>query len=67
MEKKFDDIVFYTRRTVDRRKVEGRGSFLKQEYLKHNPERRVANRRQNMEVSLWPEKIRTKSTYNKML
>ena len=41
MEKKFKEIAFYTRRPVDRRRVEDRRLFLKQEYLDHNPERRV--------------------------
>ena len=41
MEKKFKEIVYYTRRPVDRRRVKDRRLFLKQEYLDHNPERRV--------------------------
>ena len=41
MEKNFGTIAFNTRRPVDRRKVEDRRLFLKQEYLDHNPERRV--------------------------
>ena len=41
MEKNFGTIVNYTRRPVDRRRVEDRRLFLKQEYLDHNPERRV--------------------------
>ena len=49
MEKNFGDIVKYTRRPVDRRKVENRRLFLKQESLDNNPERRVNLRRQNME------------------
>ena len=48
MEKKFGDIVKYTRRPVDRRKVENRRLFLKQESLDNNLERRVNIRRQNM-------------------
>ena len=40
MEKKFKEIVFYTRRTVDRRRVGGRRLFLKLEYL-DNLDRRV--------------------------
>ena len=41
MEKNFGTIVYYTRRPVDRRRVEDRRLFLKQEYFDHNPERRV--------------------------
>jgi hypothetical protein len=41
MGKKFKEIVFYTRRTFDRRKDEDRRLFLKQEYLDHDSERRV--------------------------
>jgi hypothetical protein len=41
MEKNFGTIVFYIRRPVDRRRVEDRRLFLKQEDLDHNPERRV--------------------------
>ena len=41
MEKNFDEIVHYIRRPIDRRKGEDRRLFLKQEYLDHNPERRV--------------------------
>ena len=48
MEKKFGDIVKYTRRPVDRRKVENRRHFLKQVSLDNNPERRVNIRRQDM-------------------
>ena len=48
MGKKFDDIVYYTRRTVDRRWVADTRFFRKQEYLDYNPERRVKIRRQNM-------------------
>jgi hypothetical protein len=48
LEKKFGDIVKYTRRPVGRRKVENRRLFLKQESLDNNPERRVNSRRQNM-------------------
>ena len=40
MEKKFKEIVYYTRRPVDRRRVKDRRLFLKLEYLDHNPERR---------------------------
>jgi len=48
LEKNFGDIVKYTRRPVDRRKVENRRHFLKQVSLDNNPERRVNTRRQNM-------------------
>ena len=41
MDKKLDSIYFYTRRHVDRRRVGGRRLFCEQEYLDHNPERRV--------------------------
>ena len=41
MEKNFGTISFYIRRPVDRRRVEDRRFFLKQENLDHNPERRV--------------------------
>ena len=41
MEKKFKEIVYYTRRPVDRRRVKDRRLFLKLEYLDHNPERRI--------------------------
>ena len=41
MEKKFKEIVYYIRRPVDRRKVVDRRFFIKQEYLDHNPERRI--------------------------
>ena len=41
MEKNFGTIVNYIRRPVDRRRVEDRRFFLKQENLDHNPERRV--------------------------
>ena len=41
MEKNFGTIVHYTRRPVDRRRVEDRRLFPKQEDLDHNPERRV--------------------------
>ena len=41
MEKRVKEIVFYTRRTFDRRKDENRRLFLKQEYLDHDSERRV--------------------------
>ena len=41
MKKKFEARVFCSRRHVDRRRVEDRRSFLKQEALGHNPERRV--------------------------
>ena len=51
MEKNFDDIVFYTRRPDDRRKVEDKRFFLRfrenNEHLDPNPERRVNIRRQN--------------------
>ena len=42
MGKKFDSISFCSRRHVDRRRVEDRRLFLKQEYLDHKPERRVS-------------------------
>ena len=42
MDKKLDSIYFYTRRHVDRRRVGGRRLFCEQEYLDHNPERRVS-------------------------
>lgn len=48
MEKKFGDIVKYTRRPVGRRKVENRRHFLKHVSLDNNPEKRVNIRRQNM-------------------
>ena len=35
------EVIFRTRSSVDRRKVEDRRLFLKHEYLDHNPERRV--------------------------
>ena len=41
MEKKFESKVFCSRRHVDRRRVEDRRLFLKQEYLDHKPERRA--------------------------
>ena len=41
MQKKFGTIPFYTRRPVERRRVEDKRLFLKQEDLDHNPERRV--------------------------
>ena len=41
MEKKFGTIAFHNRRPVDRRRVEGRRLFREQEYLDHNPERRI--------------------------
>jgi hypothetical protein len=51
MEKNFDGIVYYTRRPVDRRKVEDKRFFQRfrenNEYLNHNTERRVKVRRQN--------------------
>ena len=40
MGKKFKEIVFYTRSTVDRRKVKNGHLLLKQEDLGHNPVRR---------------------------
>ena len=42
MKKNFGIIAHHTRRPVDRRRVKARRLFLKQEYLKHNPERRVS-------------------------
>ena len=41
MENKFDSMSFCSRRHVDRRRVEDRRLFLKQEYLDHKPERRI--------------------------
>ena len=41
MEKKFESKVFCSRRHVDRRRVKARRLSLKQEYLDHNPEKRV--------------------------
>jgi hypothetical protein len=35
------EVTFQIRSSVDRRKVEDRRLFLEQEYLDHNPERRV--------------------------
>jgi hypothetical protein len=42
-----DEVIFKSRRHVDRRRVEERRLSLKQEYLDHKPERRVnmTNRR----------------------
>ena len=42
MEKKLDSIYFCSRRHVDRRRVEERRLFIKQQYLDHKPERRVS-------------------------
>ena len=41
LEKNFGTIAFYTRRPDGRRRVNDRRLFLEQEYLDHNPERRV--------------------------
>jgi hypothetical protein len=41
MENNNVEVIFQTRSPVDRRKVEDRRLSLKQEYLDHNPERRV--------------------------
>jgi len=41
MENKKAEVIFQTRSSVDRRKVGGRRLFRKQEYLDHNPERRI--------------------------
>ena len=41
MRKKNAKVIIQTRSHVDRRRGEDRRSFLKQEYLDHNPERRV--------------------------
>jgi hypothetical protein len=41
MENKFDSMSFCSRQPVDRRRVGGRRLFREQEYLDHNPERRV--------------------------
>jgi len=35
------EVIFQTRSPIDRRRVEERRLFLSQEYLDHNPERRV--------------------------
>jgi len=42
MKKNNAKVIFKTRRPVDRRRVKARRLFLKQEYFKHNPERRVS-------------------------
>jgi hypothetical protein len=62
MGKKFGTIVNYTRRPVDRRRVEDRRLSLKQEYPDHNPERRVnmINRRIHGDRrELFPEILNT--------
>jgi hypothetical protein len=41
MERNNTDEIFQTRSPVDRRRVGGRRLFREQEYLDHNPERRV--------------------------
>jgi hypothetical protein len=41
MEKKFKEIIFYTRRPVDRRQFKDRRFFPRHEDLDHAPERRV--------------------------
>ena len=35
------EVIFQTRSPVDRRRVKDKRLYLKQEYLNHNPERRV--------------------------
>ena len=51
MVKNFENIVFYNRRPVDRRKVEEKRFFRRfrenNEYLALHPERRIKERRQN--------------------
>ena len=41
MENKNADVIFQTRSSDDRRRVGGRRLFREQEYLDHNPERRI--------------------------
>ena len=41
MEKNNAEVIYQTRQPVDRRRVGGRRLFREQEYLDHNPERRV--------------------------
>ena len=41
MKKNNAEVIFQTRSPVDRRRVEDKRLSLKQEYLDHNPERRV--------------------------
>ena len=41
MENNNNKVIFQTRSPVDRRRVKDRRLSLKQEYLDHNPERRV--------------------------
>ena len=41
MKKNNAEVIFQTRSPVDRRRVGGRRLFREQEYLDHNPERRV--------------------------
>ena len=41
MENKKAEVIFQTRQPVDRRRVGGRRLFREQEYLDHNPERRI--------------------------
>ena len=41
MENNNNKVIFQIRSTIDRRRVKDRRLFLKQEYLDHNPERRV--------------------------
>ena len=56
MVKNFENIVFYNRRPVDRRKVEEKRFFRRfrenNEYLALYPDRRVKERRQNTENML---------------
>ncbi len=40
MENNYDEVLFQSRSHVDRRRVEDRRLFLKQEDLNHDPERR---------------------------
>jgi len=41
MKKNNAEVIFQTRSSVERRRVEDRRLFLKQEYLDHSPERRL--------------------------
>ena len=41
MEKNNAEVIYQTRQPVDRRRVGGRRLFREQEYLDHNPERRI--------------------------
>ena len=48
MENKNADVIFQTRSSDDRRRVGGRRLFREQEYLDHNPERRVKKIKRRM-------------------